>query len=282
MHTWKWSLGRTALLDLRGKVDIIDGTWTETSPALTLTKASGFTNYSFLAGDTLELTGGTGATTGFFEVASKTSNNAIVLSSSIGSAADAQTDIDVLLRLPTIALPSDFRDLVGISASNSLLYGIRQTSMAEILHNRTTTFDVSSSWQFLGAINYVGDTPTAQLEVWPTPESNETGVFTMVYHSDWVRQTDDTAIVKIPTWMQSLYLQTAINFARGYVEEDEAGLDARLAQIHGGPIFRAARMRDGVTQRYYGALRGGATETHSRRSNGIRTNLLYTMVGNPS
>ncbi len=59
-------------------------TWVESTK--TLTKTGAFTNYTWTAGDRIYITGGTGVTVGFYEIASKTSNNAIVLSTSLSTA----------------------------------------------------------------------------------------------------------------------------------------------------------------------------------------------------
>jgi hypothetical protein len=58
-------------------------TWN--SGTSTLTKTGAFSGYTYAAGDTILIDGGTGITKGRYKVASKTSNDAIVLASSIGS-----------------------------------------------------------------------------------------------------------------------------------------------------------------------------------------------------
>jgi len=70
---------------------ITGATWTELTS--TLTKTGFFAGYTVKAGDVIEITGGTGANTGTYSVASKTSDNAIVLATSIGAGADGQVDI---------------------------------------------------------------------------------------------------------------------------------------------------------------------------------------------
>lgn len=77
--------GTTSIISLTG------ATWTESSK--TITKTGAFASYVFSSGDTLTITGGTGATTGTYYVASRTSDDAVVLTASIGSGADGQTNI---------------------------------------------------------------------------------------------------------------------------------------------------------------------------------------------
>lgn len=79
------AVGTTSIISLTG------ATWTESSK--TITKTGAFASYVFSSGDTLTITGGTGATAATYYVASRTSDDAIVLTTSIGAGADGQTNI---------------------------------------------------------------------------------------------------------------------------------------------------------------------------------------------
>lgn len=57
---------------------------TFTNATKTLSSTGAFTSYTFNAGDRIAITGGTGVTTGYYEIASRTSNDAIVLVADIG------------------------------------------------------------------------------------------------------------------------------------------------------------------------------------------------------
>lgn len=72
-------------------LSITDATYSHSGK--TLTKTNGIT-ITTVAGQPLFVTSGTGATTGIYTVASQTSDDVITLVTSIGSAADTQTDID--------------------------------------------------------------------------------------------------------------------------------------------------------------------------------------------
>lgn len=65
-----------------------------TAATRTLTKAGAFTYYTWRRGDQVNITGGTGVTAGWYEVAGKVSNNAIVLVSSIAGADNVNTTLD--------------------------------------------------------------------------------------------------------------------------------------------------------------------------------------------
>lgn len=74
-----------------GKVVLTGATWTESTKTLTLT--GGFTRYVLANSTRIYISGGTGATAGWYTIASRTSDNAVVLSTSIGADADGQSDI---------------------------------------------------------------------------------------------------------------------------------------------------------------------------------------------
>lgn len=73
------------------QISVTGATWTEATK--TITKTNAFSSYTFVEGDKITITGGTGATAGVYEIDSKTDASNIVLKTSIGSSADGQTDI---------------------------------------------------------------------------------------------------------------------------------------------------------------------------------------------
>lgn len=72
-------------------IAIVSATYTDATKTITLTGA--FTNYVYKSGDRVRITGGTGATAGYYVVASRASADAITLTTSIGAGADGQTNI---------------------------------------------------------------------------------------------------------------------------------------------------------------------------------------------
>ena len=278
MHAWRWLVGRTELIDLRGAVSGSTATWTFAS--LTITETGAFANYTFVAGDQIEIESGTSVTTGFYKVASRTDDDSIVLSTSI-NATDGSA-ITWNIQTNTASLPDDFRDIISISATDSLLYGVQMTSLAQILRNRTSQIEVSTSWDYQGAIAWAGTPPVPILELWPNPTANQAGVFSIFFRAGWSRITTDSTQISVPEFIDSLYMRLVRAFARGYEREDEAPMSVRLAQIRMGDEFRAAARRDGLTQETYGKLRGGGMMTHSRRFRAGGYNSIATRVAAPS
>jgi hypothetical protein len=276
MHAWRWAQGRSTLLNLRGTVSGTAAAWTTATNTLTL--ASAFTDYTFLSGDEIEITdGGSGATEGFVEVASRTSANAVVLSTSISGS--NQTGISFTLQPQSIDLPDDVRDIIAIQGTGQTRYGVTLTTLEEVLRVRESVGANDSHWY--AAVSYVGSPPTPILEIAPGSGSNALGALRMFYRARWGRISTDTTTIDVPAFMDALLLQVVRAFARGYVREDAGSLSARLEEIHQGPVFRAAVKSDGAIQPHFGTLRNGI-ERWRRRGEVSDWHELYDRVQGPS
>lgn len=258
LHPWKYREGAQSRRDFYA-LSISDATWTNST--LTLTKTSGFATYSFRAGDYVEVTAGTGATLGRYYIASRTSDNAIVLEQTIGSDANGQTDIDFSLRQPSVALPSDFAELVSLRLTDSLYQTVCLTTI-DNLNGIRMLGGLSSVDEFWAAISYPGQSstttvPAPQLEIYPPPTASETGALTIYYRRGWTELSSDTAVANIPLYMESLLVQVLRAFAQGYEEDDVAAISTRLELIRRGPVFEAALRQDQMIQHHYGPVVGG-------------------------
>jgi len=252
MHAWKFAQGRSTLLSLRGTISGTAATWTASTRTLGLTAA--FTNYTFVEGDELEITDeGTGATLGTYEVESRTSANAIVLVDSIAST--NQTGIGFTLQPFSIDLPDDTRDIIAIQGSGTGNRAhVTLTSLAEVLQAREDAGPNDA--HFYAAISYAGTPPVPILEIAPGAGSNQAGALRLFYRQRWARLSSDSTLIAVPEYIEGLLVQIVRAFARGYVREDNSTLDERLAMIHAGPVFQAARKSDGAIQPY-SQTRGG-------------------------
>jgi hypothetical protein len=279
MNPWKWAVGRTALLNLRGEVSGSTATWTTASS--TLTDTGEFASYTFVAGDEINVTDGTGATLGVYKVASKTSSDAIVLDGSLSGSNLGTGDITWRIDAQTVALPTDLRDIIHIaSTSISSLGGVTLTTLAHILEMRRSSASITASTGYYwGAVVFSGSTPKPILEIYPSPSANATGALRISYRSRWSDLSTDTSQIDIPDFVQDLFLFIARAYAAGYVRNDVASIHARLEEIQDGPIFRAATMSDGATQPYYGQLRGGGAVLWRRQQESIG---LANMVEPPA
>lgn len=275
MHQWMFLKRPSVRLAARASITLEGATWTESTK--TLTKTGAFSSYTFLAGDQARVTDGTGATTGFYRIASKTSANAIVLETSIGSGADAQTDIDGTLTLSSCALPSDFGGILSIKAGVGLQDLVIPATLEEIENLRSDPISQTGSL-YLAALAWgqlaVGGAPVPRLEIWPEPSAADAEKFRLSYRAAWQEVATEGQVLAIPTHVEALYVTLLRAFARGYEEEDQGTLSQRLAEIEVGPVFMAAKKYDGSQQRSYGPMRGGWLQRGSVDPFGLKPRAL--------
>lgn len=278
MFPWKFREGASSRLDFYA-LSIDNATFTHSTK--TLTKTSGFSTYTFRSGDYVEVSAGTGATLGRYYIASKTSNDAIVLTTSIGSGANGQTDIDFTLLQPSIALPSDFGELTSLEMTDTLVESIRLTSLDELNKIRMLGSQYGS-WDFWAALSFPGQSstttvPSPQLEIYPPPTVSETGAITIYYRRGWTELSDTAAVANIPLYCEGLLREIVRAYGQGLEEDDVAALSTRLQLIENGPVFKAAQRQDQMVQFSYGPVSGGQIQEFI----GI-TNQRATLVSDPA
>jgi len=258
MHQWMFLRRPPVRLATRASITLTGSTWTESS--LALVEASAYASYTFLQGDEVEITAGTGANLGHYKLASKANNNGVVLETSIGSAADGNSDITGTLTLWGVALPSDFGNILELTSGDGLQNYVQLTTMDEIARLRSDTVSTSGTL-YRAAISYgqalAGGAPVPRLELWPQPPSADPNGILLNYRAGWVEPTSDSVQFNLPRYVESLYIALLRAFARGYEEEDEGTLSQRLAEIEFGAVMAGAKRRDGGVQRSYGAMSGG-------------------------
>lgn len=278
MHEWLWCLRPVTTLDIRGDVTFSDGSSPTGSSVLTV---SGASSYSFLEGDQVQLTGGTGVTAGYYPIVSQ-SGTAITVEGVIQSTGGTVTNIAGTIQARASRLPSDLRKILAVVPTNGLVTSFQFQDLTTINNMRSTGINVSAL-RFYGALAYGknrttnGGAPVPRLELYPVTQTNQTGVLKLTYLAGWRSIDSDQANVDIPDYVEPLYIQLVRAFARAYEEEDTAPLDVRLETISKGTVFKAARERDGETQASLGLMSGGAASERGQH------NLYYidTTVGGP-
>lgn len=270
MHDWKWLERPAVELNLRGTITLSNATWT--TATLTITKTAAFADYSFLEGDRIEIEDGTNAVLGFYEIAGRTSDDAITLKTDIG-ATTGSTDIDATIELPSVALPSDFAELLHApTARSSLLGSMLPTSLSEVLLAREALSSVSST-DYMFAISHgagptAGGPPVPRLELDHSPTANDTASFKLFYRAGWPAITGEGStglteqIIPIPEWLEFPFRQLVRAMALGYEESDVKDMTTRIGEVL--PLFEAAKKRDGMVQNSYGRMTGGVIARQMR------------------
>lgn len=167
------------------------------------------------------------------------------------------TTVDTVASQEWLALPSDFSEILGLDGSPNGSNTIDPVTLEHLNNLRRSGTATANGGRYyaLAYTTQSGTTPpTPRLEIWPTPSSTQTGVYVLMYRAGWIDVTTDTGYVPVPPWAEALYSRLLAAFARGYDDEDTGTIDARLAEIKAGELFRAACAEDRMKQPNRGGL----------------------------
>jgi hypothetical protein len=279
-HAWNFRIAPPAPCAFLAPITISNGTWTAATK--TITKTSGFASYTFAKGDLWKQEDGTGATDGLYTIASKTSDNAIVLARDTG-ATDASADIDGQIQFPYVTLPSDFAELVDLSM-NSSTADIELTSLGEVMACRLRNITTNANRYRAAVLSAGRTTATAataapRLELDHAPTAADPDAVFVVYRRAWLTLSGSTDIPnEMPEYAEDLLIEFIRAYAEGYmVRHGENGFQFqivdttdRVQQIKRGDIWKDTVSQDGLLQSDYGSTGQGPAghpmNTHSWRS----------------
>jgi hypothetical protein len=195
------------------------------------------------------------------------------------------TNFAANVKTDSIALPSDFGNIIDIQPTEGLVNSFDLTDTSFINQLRTNEVAVGN-FRYWGAItrghNYDQDLETStgqgawRLEIYPTPTVTKYNALTMFYRAGWRTVTEDSVFIPIPDYCETLFRQLMRAFARGYEEDDAASLHVRLMEIEKSPILMHAKQRDGNMQNTLGQMAGGAVQQQTRN---INEYLKTTVIG---
>lgn len=258
LNAWKWLEGRQLVLRTRPQIAIEGATWTEAT--LRLTKVGAFASYEFLSADTFQLTDGTGATVGTYEIVAKFSDDALTLRTSIGAAANGQTNIDGTMRNDQVEIDPDF-DFQAITAyalTNGLVGSFELTGTQGMLDLRTWP-GLSSTISFWAVLNWVrglpgsGGQPVPRLDLWPAaPDATEQIV--LFYRAGWREVTTDTEVLSLPNWLNGLFIEVLRCVVSGFEDPEEGSVAARLTELKASTDYIDAVTRDAMAQPTIGPM----------------------------
>jgi len=268
MHQWSWLEGGEVRLDLRANITVT-GVTTSVTTANTLNVvcgASQFTDYTFLEGDHLEITGGGNLNKGFYRISKIVDDTTIALEDSpLTDTSAAGTSLTGTLHASACALPLDFREITGLYAERDTNNHVELTTLQDLIEKRS--INATSPGTYYAAISHSMDIgneegeagPRARLELWPTPSASRVGGLAMFYRAGWQTSTWDNNLLRMPGYCETLYLEILGAYGRSRALHTD--LSADLARVMAGPIFITAMERDTTTQPDYGRLRNGAADS---------------------
>lgn len=181
-------------------------------------------------------------------------------------AQNAQVAVPLTEGARRVRLPYGFQELISAHIPGTITQRlVTITSANEIDHLRGVNTTFYPAGGYYVAARMVTDEDGAVepwLEVWPDATTLVGMELEITYRRGWVNVTRDTDRIPIPAFMEPLFLQTLMHFARGLDEEDEATLEQRLPGKN-SPLWRAALQADGRIQNTIGLLGRGYTAGHS-------------------
>lgn len=265
MRSWNWLRDGEVRLSVTGPLSLDDGTWTESSKTLTSTGA--FTSYTFANGDTIEITDGTGVTTGTYSIASRTDADNIVLNQSISTAGTdlATGDIAGTIRFPYVNLPADFGELVAMHYPGSFARNMVPTTLEQILWYRSNPI-TSVSFTYYYAINS-GRGPISpqtspdpmtglsapRIELYPAPDASVSDAIAIAYRRELKELGNDNDIPLVPEWLDYPLELLCRSFAMT-LEDDNPN---NSAQQMFERLWPTLVRRDCMTQSRRGPMKGG-------------------------
>jgi hypothetical protein len=280
-HSWRYKIGRSVSLDLRGQIVVTGAVWSEAD--LTLTLANAFADYTFVVGDRVRVTAGANAFPGTYKSTGRLDDNTIILEDSIGPS--ATTGIDCTLDNDSTGLPADFAEFTaprGVKAGSSTTAwtGLELVTLDDLLAMRAGYLGEFGG-KFWGALTYPSTrliAPTPVLDLHPIRVGgNVSGAFRCYYNAGWTELDSDGDLIALPAHLVPLYLELCVAVASSTTTGAGVGgatMGQAVAQIlcdrnpaTGGPTtYWMAKQRDGRGQPSFGTPSNGAFRPLGRRS----------------
>lgn len=264
---------------------ITDADWTQAT--LTLTSSSAFSTYFHVAGAVFTATGGTGVTTGDYNIVSKTSDNALVLASSLATAGGNLSGVvDGTLALPYVALPSDFLEVISIRSASAVDSRVTLVSLEEI--NRLRTIGGATDSHIRAALVYparddaTDSFGTPRLEIYPTPTASDTDPLVMTYKADWTELSSGTDKAAVPIYAELMLKEFVRAVALGREEEYGGTVAQRLDAVRATAAFQSLIRRDQQAQQRFGPIRRTAWDKALQRRGVTYSNTRSGLVSDPS
>lgn len=158
-----------------------------------------------------------------------------------------------------VELPTDYGTMIEMAGSVNI-WDIVWVGLGEITSLRAHYPQNAVYGPYRGAVSLApasGSTlPRWRVELYPTPNSTNATAFSLAYRAQWEEITQDTSYLPIPLYCETLFIRILQSFARGYMEEDQGTLSARLSELSTCPELVAATRQDRSKIQDYGHLIG--------------------------
>jgi hypothetical protein len=189
---------------------------------------------------------------------------------------EATATVTTVVSQSYVALPSDFAELTQVWKQDQPLW---IQSPEEVETARQTNYPDLTWRAYVKTVlpTTLAPTQSFRLELYPTPTSAES--LNVLYRTGWQSVTSSTAtseVISIPKHVEA----TLISYVRAVAEAYEDGQQSqRFAEIEAGPIFGAAKQKDGMVQSHFGQVQPNLWRSGTRNGPGF---IILNPVQNPS
>jgi hypothetical protein len=189
---------------------------------------------------------------------------------------EATATVTTVVSQSYVALPSDFAELTQVWKQDQPLW---IQSPEEVETARQTNYPDLTWRAYVKTVlpTTIAPTQSFRLELYPTPTSAES--LKVLYRTGWQSVTSSTAtseVISIPKHVEA----TLISYVRAVAEAYEDGQQSqRFAEIEAGPIFGAAKQKDGMVQSHFGQVQPNLWRSGTRNGPGF---IILNPVQNPS
>lgn len=189
---------------------------------------------------------------------------------------EATSTVTTVVSQSYVALPSDFAELTQVWKQDQPLW---IQSPEEVETARQTNYPDLTWRAYVKTVlpTTLSPTQSFRLELYPTPTSAES--LKVLYRTGWQSVTSSTAtseVISIPKHVEA----TLISYVRAVAEAYEDGQQSqRFAEIEAGPIFGAAKQKDGMVQSHFGQVQPNLWRSGTRNGPGF---IILNPVQNPS
>jgi hypothetical protein len=189
---------------------------------------------------------------------------------------EATATVTTVVSQSYVALPSDFAELTQVWKQDQPLW---IQSPEEVETARQTNYPDLTWRAYVKTVlpTTLAPTQSFRLELYPTPTSAES--LKVLYRTGWQSVTSSTAtseVISIPKHVEA----TLISYVRAVAEAYEDGQQSqRFAEIEAGPIFGAAKQKDGMVQSHFGQVQPNLWRSGTRNGPGF---IILNPVQNPS
>jgi hypothetical protein len=186
---------------------------------------------------------------------------------------------DVVATVPAqswVALPAAFSELTQVWRQNQQVVVL---SPEQVETARASNFNDRTLMAYVRVVvpTNAAPTQTHRLELYPTPIAAEN--LKVLFRAGWVFVAHDTAndyVVSIPQHVEATLIAYVRAVAEGY---EDGSQSQRFAEIEAGPIFGAAKQKDGMIQSNFGPVQPNTWRGNSRSGPGFT---IFNPVQGPS